>query len=89
MGVYFASRSQSAEDQIWDHLDRMRDAGPVADSYLAAHERQVWAIGTGRAVADQVQHGHHHRSGLSAQDRDASDDSRPLARGDITRAKRR
>ena len=50
MGVYFAGRSQSAEDQIWNHLDRMRDAGPVADYYLAAHERQVRAIGTGRAA---------------------------------------
>ena len=50
MGVYFAGRSQSAEDQIWDHLDRMHNAGPVADSYLAAHERQVRAIGTGRAA---------------------------------------
>ena len=48
MGVYFAGRSRSAEDQIWDHIDRMRDAGPVADYYLAAHERRARAIGTGR-----------------------------------------
>jgi hypothetical protein len=48
MGVYFAGRPQSAEDQIWDHIDSMRDAGPVADSYLAAHERRAWAIETGR-----------------------------------------
>ena len=50
MGVYFAGRPQSAEDQIWGHIDRMRDAGPVADSYLAAHERRAWAIGTRRAA---------------------------------------
>lgn len=50
MGVYFAERSRSAEDQIWDHIDRMRDAGPVADYYLAAHERRAWAVGTGRAA---------------------------------------
>ena|SRR5687768_9163265 len=50
MGVYFAGRTRSAEDQIWDHLDRMRNAGPVADYYLAAHERQAWAVGTGRAA---------------------------------------
>ncbi len=50
MGVYFAGRSPSAEDQIWEHLDRMRNAGPVADYYLAAHERRAWAVGTGRAA---------------------------------------
>jgi hypothetical protein len=50
MGVYFAGSSRSAEDQIWDHIDRMRDAGPVADYYLAAHERRVWALGTGRSA---------------------------------------
>ena len=46
MSVYVNSRSRSAEDQIWEHLDRMRDAGPVADFYLAAHERRAWAIAT-------------------------------------------
>jgi hypothetical protein len=50
MGVYLAGRTRSAEDQIWDHIDRMRDAGPVADSYLTAHEQRVWAIGTGRSA---------------------------------------
>lgn len=50
MGVYFGDRSQSAENQIWNHLDRMRNAGPVADYYLAAHERQAWAIATGRSA---------------------------------------
>lgn len=50
MYVYAEGRTRTAEDQIWDHIDRMRDAGPVADAYLAAHERQVWAIGTGRAA---------------------------------------
>ena len=50
MGVYFEGRPRSAEEQIWDHIDRMRDAGPVADYYLAAHERRVWAIGTGRST---------------------------------------
>lgn len=48
MGVYFAGRSRSAEDEIWDHVDRMHHAGPVADHYLAAHERHAWAVGTGR-----------------------------------------
>jgi len=50
MSVYFEGRSRSAEDQIWDHLDRVHNAGPVADACLAAHERQVWAIGTGRSA---------------------------------------
>ena len=50
MGVYFAGRSRSAEDQIWDQIDRMRDAGPVADYYLAAHERRAWAVETGRSA---------------------------------------
>ena len=50
MGVYFAGRSRSAEDHIWDHIDRMRDAGPVADYYLAAHERRAWAAATGPAA---------------------------------------
>ena len=48
MGVYFAGRSQPAEDLIWDQLDRMHNAGPVAAYYLAAHERRAWAMGTGR-----------------------------------------
>ena|SRR5689334_17201745 len=46
MGTYLGGRSRSAEDQIWEHLDRMSNAGPVADSYLAAHEHRAWAIGT-------------------------------------------
>ena len=50
MGVYFDGRSRTAEDQIWEHLDRMRDAGPVADYYLAAHERRAWATATGPAA---------------------------------------
>ncbi len=50
MGVYFDGRSRTAEDQIWDHIDRMRDAGPVADYYLAAHERRAWAIAMGRSA---------------------------------------
>jgi hypothetical protein len=50
MGVYFAGRSRSAEDLIWDRLDRMSNAGPVADYYLAAHERQVRAIESGRSI---------------------------------------
>ena len=54
MGVYFAGRSGPAEDQIWDHIDRMRDAGPVADSYLAAHERRAWAIETGRSTPPET-----------------------------------
>jgi hypothetical protein len=51
MGVYFAGNSRSAEDQIWEHVDRMRDAGPIADSYLAALERRKWAIGTGHSAS--------------------------------------
>ena len=44
------SRSRSVEDQIWAHLDRMHDAGPVADYYLAAHERQASALRTERSA---------------------------------------
>ena len=49
MGVYVDSRFRSAEDQIWEHLDGMRDARLVAGYYLAAHERRAWAIATGPA----------------------------------------
>jgi len=47
MRLYIERGSQSAEDQIWGHIDRMRDAGPMADSFLAAQERRAWAIGAG------------------------------------------
>jgi hypothetical protein len=52
MSVYrhAESRSRPAEDQIWERLDRMHNAGPVADCYLAAHERRAWAAGAGRSV---------------------------------------
>lgn len=30
MGDY-GGRSRSSEDQIWERIDRMRDAGPVSD----------------------------------------------------------
>ena len=50
MGADLDGRSRTPEDQIWDHIDRMRDAGPVADYYLAAHERRAWAIAIGRSA---------------------------------------
>src|SRR4051812_47219016 len=49
MSMYVNSRSRS-EDQIWEHLDRMRDAGPVADYYFAAHEGRAWATATSPAA---------------------------------------
>jgi len=54
MGVYVDGKSRSAEDQIWDHIDRMRDAGPVADAYLAAHERRAKAIAAGRSTMSRT-----------------------------------
>jgi len=47
MGLYVERGSRAAENQIWDQIDRMRDAGPMADCFLAAQERRAWAIGTG------------------------------------------
>ena len=51
MGVYVEGRSRSAEDQIWERIDRMRDAGPLADYYLAARERRAWAMSTAHPAA--------------------------------------
>jgi hypothetical protein len=51
MGTCAGGRTRSPEDQIWDYLARIGDAGPVADAYLAAQERQAWAAReTGRSA---------------------------------------
>src|SRR3954464_3146001 len=51
MGTYAGGRTRSPEDQVWDYLARIGDAGAVADAYLAAQERQAWAArGTGRSA---------------------------------------